>query len=71
VTPPTAEAVDATGAGDTFAGYLGAELARGVDLRPAIECAVAAASLSVEHPGARGAIPDRAAVGQRRRQPTE
>lgn len=60
VAPPAAAAVDTTGAGDVFAGYLGAELARGTELRTAVEWAVAAASLSVEREGVQPAVPDRA-----------
>lgn len=75
VTPPPAAPVDTTGAGDVFAGYLGAGLADGVDLggdvapsaglREAVEWACAAASLSVEESGVQRATPDRDAVRRR------
>jgi ribokinase len=65
VAPPPAAPVDPTGAGDVFAGYLGAELARGAALRTAVEWACAAASLSVESAGVQRATPDRAAVRRR------
>jgi ribokinase len=62
---PPASAVDTTGAGDVFAGFLAAELGRGADLRAAVEVACAAASLSVEHAGVQRATPGLAAVRQR------
>jgi ribokinase len=62
VATPPASAVDTTGAGDVFAGYLGAELARGTDLREAVEWAATAASLSVEASGVQRATPDRETV---------
>lgn len=60
--PPPVEAVDTTGAGDCFSGALGTALARGADLAGAVREAVAAAALSTTGPGARGALPDAAAV---------
>lgn len=57
-----AEPVDTTGAGDTFNGALAAQLAAGEPLRAAVAYSVVAAALSVEHPGARGGMPDAAAV---------
>ncbi|MEX5720460.1 PfkB family carbohydrate kinase [Geodermatophilus maliterrae] len=60
--PPPVEAVDTTGAGDCFTGALGGALARGCDLAGAVREAVAAAALSTTGPGARGALPDAAAV---------
>jgi ribokinase len=65
VTPPPASAVDTTGAGDVFAGYLAAELATGANLRDAVERACAAASLSVEQAGVQRATPDRSGVRRR------
>ncbi|HWH96425.1 MAG TPA: PfkB family carbohydrate kinase [Baekduia sp.] len=50
---PAVEAVDATGAGDTFTGVLATELARGRDLHAAVDLAVAEAAASVARPGAR------------------
>ena len=49
--------VDTTAAGDTFCGVLAASLARGDDLPAAVHRANAAASLTVQHPGAIGSIP--------------
>ena len=54
--------VDTTGAGDCFCGALAQALAAGADLPAAVRYAVAAAALSTTGPGARGALPDDAAV---------
>ena len=62
VAPPSVRPVDTTGAGDTFSGALAAELARGSELAAATRFAVAAAALSTQGAGARGGMPDRAAV---------
>jgi ribokinase len=59
---PAVAAVDSTGAGDCFCGALAQALAGGADLTAAVRSAVAAAALSTAGPGARGALPDRAAV---------
>lgn len=59
------QAVDATGAGDTFCGALAASLAQGASLELALRFAVVAASLSVEHHGAVPSIPFRAAIDSR------
>ncbi|MEQ1737178.1 MAG: PfkB family carbohydrate kinase, partial [Rhodoglobus sp.] len=59
------KAVDATGAGDTFCGAFAAAVAEGTDLEAALRFAVAAASLSVETPGAVPSIPLRAAIDAR------
>jgi ribokinase len=56
------EAVDTTGAGDTFAGVLAAALAEGRELPAAVRRAVTAASLSVRAPGARSGMPARAEI---------
>jgi ribokinase len=61
---PKVAALDTTGAGDTFAGVLAAELARGSELRSAARFAVAAASISVAAAGAREGVPDRATVNR-------
>jgi ribokinase len=53
------EAVDATAAGDSFAGHLGAALAAGVDLRESVTRALAAGSLAATRPGASESIPTR------------
>ncbi|TFD90019.1 ribokinase [Cryobacterium serini] len=55
-------AVDTTAAGDAFAGYLGAALARGDDLADAISQAMAAGALTVTQRGASPSLPQRAAV---------
>lgn len=65
VAPPAADPVDATGAGDVFAGYLAAELADGIALRGAVRVAATAATLSVERSGVQRATPERAAVVRR------
>jgi ribokinase len=57
------EVVDTTGAGDTFAGALAAELACGSELYEAARVAVRAASLSTAARGARTAMPTRAMLG--------
>lgn len=56
------EAVDTTGAGDTFAGYFAAALDEGQDAADALRLASAAAALQVTRPGAADAIPSRAEV---------
>jgi ribokinase len=68
VAPPPADPVDTTGAGDVFAGYLGAELARGTDLHGAVELACVAAACSVEREGVQRAVPAREAVVARHRE---
>jgi ribokinase len=60
ITPPYAEVVDTTGAGDAFAGALAAELACGTPLLDAARVAVRAATLSTTARGARTATPTRA-----------
>jgi ribokinase len=60
-----AEAVDTTGAGDTFCGVLAAAVARRLDPLAAIRLACAAASLSVERPGAAGSVPQWAEIEAR------
>src|SRR4051794_9837572 len=56
------KAVDTTGAGDCFVGALAAQLADGVDLRPALAFANAAASISVQRMGAGPSMPTAAEV---------
>jgi ribokinase len=56
------EAVDTTGAGDTYCGVLAAALARGADLTEAARLAGAAGALAVTRPGAQDAVPDAGAV---------
>jgi ribokinase len=62
--PPPVDAVDTTGAGDCFCGALAQALSSGADLLHAVGFAVTAAALSTTGPGARGALPDAAAVRQ-------
>lgn len=54
--------VDTVGAGDTFCGYLGDALARGLPLEQALRRAVVAGSLACLKPGAQPAIPMAAEV---------
>jgi ribokinase len=56
------DAVDTTGAGDTFCGVLAAALARGADLPDAARLAAAAGALAVTRPGAQDAVPEAADV---------
>ncbi|UFM65578.1 ribokinase [Paracoccus sp. MA] len=56
------QAVDTTGAGDCFAGWFAAGLARGEDPPTALRHAAAAAALQVTRRGAGDAMPDRAEV---------
>ncbi|HEX7835042.1 MAG TPA: ribokinase [Pseudolysinimonas sp.] len=51
------EAVDTTGAGDTFAGVMVAWLASGAELEAALRAATVAASISVTRPGASTSMP--------------
>jgi ribokinase len=60
--PPAVVPVDTTGAGDCFSGALGQALAAGRSLPEAVRWAVTAAALSTTGAGARGALPDAAAV---------
>ena len=60
--PPPVEPVDTTGAGDCFCGALAQALAGGSPLADAVRYAVTAAAVSTTGPGARGALPDDAAV---------
>ncbi|MFH5775253.1 ribokinase [Paracoccus sp. NGMCC 1.201697] len=55
-------ALDTTGAGDCFAGWFAAGLARGEDVPTALRHAAAAAALQVTRHGAGDAMPDRAEV---------
>lgn len=58
------EAKDTTGAGDTFCGYLAANLAMGKPLPDAIKLATAAAAISVQSVGAAASIPEMPEVEQ-------
>jgi ribokinase len=62
VSPPSVEAVDTTGAGDVFCGFLAARLAAGASLRAAVRTAAVAASLSTREQGIHDATPTLAAV---------
>jgi ribokinase len=62
VSAPRVNAVDTTGAGDTFNGVLAARLAAGDQLAAAVAVAVVAAALSVTKPGARGGMPSAAEI---------
>lgn len=57
------EVIDTTGAGDAFVGATACELARGSDLREAVEFASAVAAMSVQAMGAQSSYPDRGEVG--------
>ncbi|MCZ4280199.1 ribokinase [Kiloniella laminariae] len=56
------EAVDTTGAGDTFVGYILSSLASGMNIANAMQRASAASALAVTKPGASVAIPTSAEV---------
>ena len=56
------EAVDTTGAGDTFTGYFLAERMRGADVAHALEMARCASALSVTRHGATSSIPHKGEV---------
>ncbi|GAB2825884.1 ribokinase [Alpinimonas psychrophila] len=58
----TVTAIDTTAAGDAFAGYLGAGLARGDSLDVALRSAMAAGALAVTRRGASPSLPFRAEV---------
>lgn len=62
VASPVVDAVDTTGAGDTFVGYLAAALCAGSSVSHAAPVAAAAGALAVTRPGAQGAIPTASAV---------
>ena len=66
IAAPPVEAVDATGAGDTFVGALAAELSIGHPLIEAVGFAVRAASISVSVAGAREGMPTRALMGAKK-----
>jgi ribokinase len=62
IAAPRVRAVDTTGAGDTFAGYLAAGLQAGLHLEAAAEVAVVAGALAVSRSGAAEATPTSAEV---------
>jgi len=53
------EAVDTTGAGDSFCGAIAAELARGAYLEAAVRFATKVAAIAVGRPGAQASMPTR------------
>jgi ribokinase len=65
VPSPRVRAVDTTGAGDTFAGALAVALAEGRAMPAALRWAAAAASLSVQRPGASASMPYRSEIEAR------
>ena len=62
VAAPKVHAVDTTGAGDCFVGWLGVGVAEGLSLRAATERACKAASIKVTRPGAQDGMPYRSEV---------
>ncbi|WP_334064652.1 ribokinase [Limimaricola cinnabarinus] len=64
VDAPRVEAVDTTGAGDTFTGYLLAGLSEGLEMEAALKLATRAGALKVGRHGAADAIPSREEVAQ-------
>jgi ribokinase len=59
---PGVRATDTAGAGDVVCGVFAGLLARGKEVRLALDVAIAAASLSVARPGTSGACPSRAEI---------
>ena len=59
VPAPVVEAVDTTGAGDTYLGYVLAGLDEGLSVREAMHLAAKASAIQVTRPGASAAIPKR------------
>jgi len=71
VAAPAVAAIDATGAGDAFAGALAASLASGSGLQEATDRAVVAGSLATTRTGAREALPTRAELEARLARPED
>lgn len=61
---PKVEAVDTTGAGDTFVGYFLAALIENMDAESALSIACRAAAIAVTRPGASPSIPTREEVNR-------
>lgn len=59
---PAVNAVDTTGAGDTFTGYLTAALHEGKNMRSAVALAIQASALAVTRRGAQPGIPTRSQI---------
>jgi ribokinase len=64
VKPIPLDAVDTTGAGDSFCGALATWLAEGASIEAALEAAVHAGSLATRSVGARGSLPGRAELDE-------
>lgn len=64
------QAVDTTGAGDTFTGYFLAGMTEGLGAAQSLRIASAAAALAVTRPGAAPSIPARGEVSQRLKEPS-
>ncbi|HEV2450914.1 MAG TPA: PfkB family carbohydrate kinase, partial [Streptosporangiaceae bacterium] len=62
VPAPAVEVADTVGAGDAFNGALAWSLASGAALEAAVTAATAAGAVAVTGSGARGALPDPAAL---------
>ncbi len=60
-----AEAVDTTGAGDTFAGFFLGGVLQGFDVPKAMRFASTAAAIAITRPGASSSIPEKAEVLER------
>jgi ribokinase len=65
VAAPKVKAVDTTGAGDCFVGWLGVSVGEGLRLSDAVTRACQAASLAVTRPGAQAGMPYRDEVVER------
>jgi ribokinase len=61
-TPPTVEAVDATGAGDAFVGAIVTALLEGMAPDAALRFACAAGAVAATRPGAQSSLPERGEV---------
>jgi ribokinase len=59
---PPSRVADTTGAGDCFCGALAVSLSEGLSLPDAVRLSVAAATISITAPGARGRLPGQAAA---------
>ncbi|WP_309072567.1 PfkB family carbohydrate kinase [Arthrobacter sp.] len=69
IAAPRVNAVDTTGAGDTFTGYLAAALHEGKDMRSAVELAIQAGAFAVTRRGAQPGIPTRSQISDHFPQP--
>jgi len=64
ITPHEVTAIDTTGAGDAFSGFLAMSLAKGMSFKESVNTASAAAAISVTRPGARTNLPSWSEVEQ-------